>query len=106
MDNQWIETRPALSREDGRDSRVVGRVATKPVDRFGWKRHEPAVAQQPGGAGDRLWRRWRNGFAHRINLSAVMGPRKACMAIEISAEEFTRHYRFRLNLRGGVGDST
>ena len=53
MDDQRVEARPALSRENLGDGALVGRIAAEPIDGLGREGDEPAGAQQRGGAGDR-----------------------------------------------------
>ena len=50
MDDQRIELRAALGCENAGDRFAVGRVRAEAVDRFGWKRDEPACAESAGRA--------------------------------------------------------
>ena len=53
MDDQRVEARPSLGREDRGDGALVGRVGAEPIDGLGRKGDERPVAQQPRGARDR-----------------------------------------------------
>ena len=48
MDDQGVETRPALGRIDSRHRLAIGGIAGKPVDRFRAEPHDAAGIQNPG----------------------------------------------------------
>jgi hypothetical protein len=52
MDNERIESRPPLGRENSCDRSTVCGVGTQAIDRFRRKGDETSLAEQPGGIGD------------------------------------------------------
>ena len=49
MDDEWIETGPALGFEHFGDRPTVGRIRAQPVNRLGWKGDQCAACQKSGG---------------------------------------------------------
>jgi hypothetical protein len=54
MCDQRIEARAALGGIKPRDRCAVGGIGAEAVNRFGWKRHEPALAEHARGRRDRV----------------------------------------------------
>ncbi len=83
MHDQRVEARPSFGGEDCGDGPLVSRIGAEPIDRLGWKRDEPSLAQQPGGARDRGWGGGDDPGWHRRTLPRYGGsvqPRAAAEA--------------------------